>query len=48
MPKKGTKKVKGYTRSRTLADFGDFKVKDPLSRTRVGDYYRKKPKRKKR
>ena len=48
MPKKGTKKVRGHTRSKTLVDFGDFKVKDVLSTTHVREHYRKKPKRKKR
>lgn len=41
MPKKGTKKVKGYTRSKTLVDLGDIKVKDILTTTHVKSYYRK-------
>jgi len=44
MPKKGTKKVRGHARSKTLVDFGDFKVKDPLSTTYVKQHYRKKRK----
>jgi len=42
MPKKGTKKVRGHTRSRTLVDFGNIKVKDPLSTKYVNPYFRKK------
>jgi len=42
MPKKGTKKVKGYTRSRTIMNFGNVKVKDPFSTKKVNTYYRKK------
>lgn len=44
MPRKGTKKVRGYDRSRTLVDFGDFKMKNPLTRTHVKTHFRKKRK----
>jgi len=45
MPRKGTKKVRGYMRRRTLVDFGSFKVKDPLSTSYVKNHFRKKRKR---
>jgi hypothetical protein len=45
MPKKGTKKVRGHTRSKTLFDLGDgYKIKDPLSTTYVRTHFRKKRK----
>ena len=44
MPKKGTKKVKGHIRHKTLVDFGDFKIRDPLSATYVKPHFRKKRK----
>lgn len=47
MPKKGTKKVRGHIRQRTMFKFGDMEVKDPFSTTHVRTHYRKKSKRKK-
>lgn len=47
MPKKGTKKVRGHIRQRTMFKVGDIEVKDPFSATRVRTHFRKKPKRKK-
>ena len=44
MPRKGTKKVRGHSRSRTLVDFGDFKVKDLTKTSHVKTHYRKKRK----
>jgi hypothetical protein len=47
MPAKGTKKVRGHIRRRTLIKIGDIEVKDPFSATYVKSHFRKKPKRKK-
>ncbi|MFH1101653.1 MAG: hypothetical protein V1726_06435 [Methanobacteriota archaeon] len=45
MPKKGTKRVRGHSRSKTLIDFGGgFKVKDVTSTTYVRPHFRKKRK----
>jgi len=46
MPAKGTKKVRGYVRRKTLLKIGDIEVKDPFSTKYVKPYFRKKPKRK--
>jgi len=45
MPRKGTKKVRGHTRSKTLMDLGGgYKIKDPFTTTHVKTHYRKKRK----
>ena len=47
MPKKGTKKVKGHIRQKTIGKIGDIEIKDPFSTTYVKTHYRKKPKKRK-
>ena len=42
MPIKVTKKVKSHTRRRTLMDFRNFKVQDPIGTTYVKSHFRKK------
>jgi hypothetical protein len=48
MPKKGTKKVRGHIRQKTMMKIGDIEVKDPFSTTYVKTHFRKKSKSKKR
>ena len=48
MPAKGTKKVRGHTRRKTLFKVGSIEFKDyTRPPTHVKSHYRKKPKRKK-
>jgi len=47
MPAKGTKRVRGHVRQKTMFKIGNIDVKDPLSTTYVKQHYRKKPQRRK-
>lgn len=48
MPKKGTKRVKAHTRKKYLAKGKYVQIEDPFSKpTKVKEYYRGKPKKKK-
>ncbi|MBN2065868.1 MAG: hypothetical protein JW771_03560 [Candidatus Thermoplasmatota archaeon] len=48
MPAKGTKKVKGHIRQKTMFKFGNVEVKDPFSTNQVKKHFRKTPKRRNR